>query len=600
MMPTILTQQPILKERLSDDEVIRRLERKNLDWNNRGYYESLLTVITQCIFADEIKGLRGWEEIEAMIAKRLHPDKQDRTMAFFTFPMECVGEAQSALQDLWKVFEARNASFSNNYMGADPQRGDELFDRLSIGSYVKETARTVLTNKPNTYTVVDYDSVGLPYIVTVEEDRLIDVEFVPNSHVEVAYIAFLHSVGTDDTGQWQRYAFYDDQSYRVFEKRKGGQPVLLFENNHNLGYCPARPFLSHVRYEMSKDRYNPLAASLGLLLDYQLAVVFEKYGENYIPFPVTIRPKGVSECDQEGCVDGYIERTSTSNGELITTRVKCEKCAKPDIFGGPGTTVDVDPLVIQGVSEDSRIFRFESPEITGLEMYARSIEKRRMQFRKSVTGINEMLATQAVNIEQVQAVMESAKKPLLVIAQQLNDIDKWLHETLYRAAFGSDMIRYANWGTDWFILTAQQVFELYERAKNMGMKTGELDSLYDLHLATRHKTSPHMLRKKRLELQLDPAPHKTDEEAYAMRDRGTLSQLDLIIKTNFARFIARYEREYEPLTQVGHYQIEIGELTYRDLVDQIYQQLIEYANENIESEQMGEPRNPEPNPTIAN
>ena len=211
-----------------------------------------------------------------------------------------------------------------------------------------------------------------------------------------------------------------------------------------------------------------------------------------------------------------------------------------------------------------------------------------------------MLATQAVNIEQVQAVMESAKKPLLVIAEQLNDIDKWLHETLYRAAFGSDMIRYANWGTDWFILTAEQVFALYEKAKAVGMKTGELDSLYDLHLATRHKTNPQMLRKKRLEFELDPAPHKTDEETYTMRDKGTLSQLDLIIKTNFARFIARYEREHEPLTQVGHYQLEIGELTYRDLVDQIYQQLIEYANENIESEQVGESRDSELDPAIAN
>ena len=252
--------------------------------------------------------------------------------------------------------------------------------------------------------------------------------------------------------------------------------------------------------------------------------------------------------------------------------------------------LNVDPLVIQGVSEDARVFRFESPDVKGLELYGKSIEGKRMAFKKAVTGINEMIATQAVNIEQVHAVMEAAKRPLLVIAKQLNDIDKWLHETLYRAAFGADMVRYANWGTDWFVLTPDQTLTLYQKAKEAGVGSGELDSLYNLHLSTRHKTNPQMLRKKRLEFELDPAPHKTDEEVYAMRDRGAINQVDLVIKTNFARYIARYEREFEPLTQVGHYNIETGKQSYRELVDQIYKHLIEYANENIQSQQVEQPR----------
>ena len=590
MTPTILTQQPILKERLSDEEAIRALSQANLLSNNRGYYESLLTVLTQSIFADELPRLRGWGEIEALVASRLHPEKQDRTMAFFTFPMECVSVAKSALQDLWRVFEARDAVFSEDYLGVDPSRGEQLFERLNIGQYIRNTAQRVLTNKPNTYCVVDYDSSGLPYIITVEEERLINVAFVPNSHVEVAYIAFLHSVGHDANGEWKRYAFYDAESYRVYESRDGSPKTLILDNPHNLGYCPARPFLSEVRYEMSADRYSPLATSIGMLLDYQLSVVFEKYGENYIPFPVTVRPEGQSECDQEGCVDGYIYSKTTVLGQIVERKEKCQKCAKPDIFGGPGTIVNVDPLVIQGVSEDARVFRFESPDVKGLELYGKSIEGKRMAFKKAVTGINEMIATQAVNIEQVHAVMEAAKRPLLVIAKQLNDIDKWLHETLYRAAFGADMVRDANWGTDWFVLTPDQTLTLYQKAKEAGVGSGELDSLYNLHLSTRHKTNPQMLRKKRLEFELDPAPHKTDEEVYAMRDRGAINQVDLVIKTNFARYIARYEREFEPLTQVGHYNIETGKLSYRELVDQIYKHLIEYANENIQSQQVEQPR----------
>lgn len=578
---------------MSDEEAVRILSQTNLLPTNKGYYESLLTVLTQPVFSDEIVKLRGWQEIKALVESRLHPEKQDRTMAFFTFPIECVSVATSALQDLWRVFEARDAVFSEDYLGADPARGDELFDRLNIGEYIRNTAQRVLTNKPNTYCVVDYNSSGLPYIITVEEERLINVAFVPNSHVEVAYIAFLHSVGVDPNGSaWKRYAFYDAQSYRVYESREGGSMVLVLDNSHNLGYCPARPFLSEVRYEMSSDRYSPLAASIGMLLDYQLSVVFEKYGENYIPFPVTVRPNGESECDQEGCEDGYIYSKTTVLGQVTERKERCQKCAKPDIFGGPGTIVNVDPLVIQGVSEDASIFKFVSPEVAGLEFYEKSIEGKRMAFKKSVTGINEMIATQAVNIEQVHAVMESAKKPLLVIAKQLNDIDKWLHETLYMAAFGADMIRYANWGTDWFILTPDQTLALYEKAKSTGVGSGELDSLYNLHLSTRHKTNPQMLRKKRLEFELDPAPHKTDEEVYTMHDRGAINQVDLVIKANFARYIARYEREIEPLSQAGHHDITIGKLSYRELVDQIYQKLTEYANENIDSQQVEQPRDP--------
>ena len=62
MTPTILTQQPILKERLSDEEAIRALSQANLLSNNRGYYESLLTVLTHLSLLMNCQGLEDGEK----------------------------------------------------------------------------------------------------------------------------------------------------------------------------------------------------------------------------------------------------------------------------------------------------------------------------------------------------------------------------------------------------------------------------------------------------------------------------------------------------------------------------------------------------------
>ena len=303
-------------------------------------YESQLKVYTEALTYDESREEEGFKDILQTMRGRLHKDKYDATLKYFTFPLPIVNDTRDILGDLNKVFHARNANFNNSYESKQIEAAaEELFKEMKISNYIHEMGKTVLKNKPNTFVVLDKDEQGRTYIVTLFNQDILEAPFVLGSDVELDYIQFVHSVDVDELDQKVvRIGHYDSKSYRVVELIQGAATVTI-NNPHTLGACPARPFLSKTRNSKNNfDRYSPFASVLSIMLNWTLFDVYLMYADHYSVYPIIEKAKEV--CEDEECENGKT-RQALEDGSYTAWK-DCESCSSSKMIGA-GTVYEVDP-----------------------------------------------------------------------------------------------------------------------------------------------------------------------------------------------------------------------------------------------------------------
>ena len=540
-------------------------------------YESQLKVYTEALTYDESKNEEGFKDILKTMKGRLHKDKYDATLKYFTFPLPIVNDTRDILGDLNKVFHARNANFNNTYDSKQVEAAaEELFKEMKISNYIHETGKTVLKNKPNTFVVLDKDEQGKTYIVTLFNEDILEAPFVVGSDEDLDYIQFLHSnFVNDQSKEVVRIGHYDSESYRVVELIDG-QATVTINNPHTLGACPARPFLNQTRNSKNNfDRYSPFASVLSIMLNWTLFDVYLMYADHYSVYPIVEKAKEV--CEDENCENGKTRRALENGG--YTAWEKCESCSSSKIIGA-GTVYEVDPAMYRDEQDVSGLLRFVSPEIKNNE-YAVERQAARMSYlKKNTTGVSAAMEKAAVNADQVRSVMEDRRKQLLFIASMLNSIDVWIHESSVKLSLDAKMNRYANWGTEWLLLSEADIQLLFTEAKTAGMPESELDELYSQLVETKYKANPNKVRSLIIQNNLNPAPYSTLEECYVKVQNGVMSKIDLDIKANITKYIKRFERENGSLSEFGQQAVKQNNKTFAQVVEDIYNTLILYAQEN--------------------
>lgn len=564
---------------LSDEQLKKEIRNSNINsYVAKGLiYESQLKVYTEALDYNEIASEQGYKDLEQTMKSRLHQDKFDSTLKYFTFPLPIVNDTRDILADLNKVFHARNANFNNSYDNKKIEAlAEELFKEMKVSEYIHTIGKKVLKNKPNTFVVLDKDEKGRTYLVTVYNDEIIKAEFKKGSTTELDYIRFTHSEYVNDEGQVvKRIAHYDSKSYRVIDI-VNGEPIITISNPHTLGSCPARPFLTVTRNSKNPfDRYSPFAPVLSLLLNWTLFDVYLMYADHYSVYPIVEKAK--DSCDDENCENGRT-RTALEDGSF-TAWEACQSCSSSKIIGS-GTVVEVDPAMFRDEQDVSGIFRFVSPDIKNNEYAAKRQQERIDYIKKNTTGVTQVMEKEAVNAEQVRSVMEDRRKPLLLIASMLNDLDVWIHESAVKLSFDAKMNRYANWGTEWLLLTESDIQLLFKDAKDTGMPESELDELYSQLVETKYKANPNKIRSLIIQNNLNPAPYSTLSECYEKVQNGVMSTLDLDIKANITRYVKRFERENGSLSAFGAQAVKDGNKTFSQVIEDIYKTLLIYAQEN--------------------
>lgn len=568
---------------LDENQIQAILTKKNSLVQRGRLQESHLRIYTESLEQEELLREQGWRDLMQVKDFRLHKDKRDITNKFFSFPLPVVRETADSLKELYRVFEARNASFTTDYPNARAKAaGQDLMKRLQVHSYIQREGKKVIKNRPNTFVVLDKDEEGKVYPVTVNNDRLLNVKFLGESTTELDYIVFLHHTGKTGDKKIEYIAFYDAYYYRVY-KKEDGKYSLFVENPHTLGKCPARPFLSATRTENNKfDRYNPFQEVRALLADFTLFECYTLHGQYYLSFPILEAPK--QACEDPNCEDGKIANNNVIDGERHVTYSKCPSCSSKSILLGSGSMLEVDVSVFKDENDVSGYLRFVSPPTENIEYQDGRQTERRLQIKEAVTGINDLMSDQAVNIEQVRAVMEKAKQPLSFIARQLDELDVWMVESAHSLELGIKVNRFANWGTEWYLLTEEQIQTLYQNAKDFGLPEAETRELYTLLIETKYKSNPDQVRGKIIELNINPAPFSSIEEAYQSLTRGTMSREDFIIKSNFNKYVLRFERENSTLSEFGRSALTEKTKSLQAIINTIYQTFQFYVSQENTTE----------------
>ena len=524
---------------LRESQVIKLIqEKKNDKIYQMKSYESRLKVMSEPMFFTELEQEIGWSEIKLAIRNSVTPEKYNRVLNFFSYPLAIVSIADDILGDLNRVFNGRNANFNVHYPNKRAeQSGSALLMDLNPREYIEKVGSKVFKCKPQTIIVVDKDQKGKPYFVTVTTEKLIGYELTKDKK-HFKYVIFEHSKGVDELGEYKKIAFYDDEFYRVVEVRNNAYSLVL-ESPHNLKYCPARWFIDEsLNTKDDIKRYAPLSSVLGSMSEWQQFHAYSYYAEHYGVFPVIEYAAAV--CENEYCTNGKVQYP-LENGEM-STPTDCTTCTA-NKFAGAGTSIKINPRIDNDENDASGYFKFISPPTQNLEFEQEKQNKRENFIKVTITGFNDVMNKEAVNADQVRSLMEDRKKPLLKLAGICNRLHKWLVKTALKLALDVEVYCHANYGTEWFLLTESQIQELFVGAKTAGLPESEIDQIYKLLIETKYKGDPATVRKLMIENNLNPAPYNTLEECYKKLEKGVMVLDDLYIKANFTKFVSKFERE---------------------------------------------------------
>ena len=561
--------------RLSESSLIDKIKKKpNSDKiHEMRRYQSRLKVMAEPLFFWEIEQESGWSEVKQAIRNSVTEEKYNRVLNYFSYPLPIVSIANDISEDLNRVFNGRNANFSVQYPNkrAEAQSRDLLM-HLNTREWIEKHGRKVFKCQPQTIVVVDKDTTGVPYYLSIGIDKLIGYDC--DEYDEFKYIIFEHSEGVDDLGKFKKIAFYDDEFYRVIEQRSG-QMSLITENAHGLKYCPARWFVDESLNSRDKaKRYAPLSPVLGTMSEWTQFYAYSFYAEHYGVFPVVEFAAAV--CEEEFCTNGMVSYPLESGG--MSTPTNCPSCTK-NKFNGAGTAIKINPRIDNEENDSSGYFRFISPPTANLEFEQTKQDHRENFIKVNTTGFNDVISKDAVNADQVRSLMEDRKKPLLKLAGFCNRLHKWMVQTAIKLAINTSVKVHANYGTEWFLLTEAQLQQLFKGAKDAGLPESEIDQLYNLLIETKYKGQPQTVQKLMIENNLNPQPYQNIKECFDLVANGVMTQLDLYIKANLIKFIKRFERENGSIVEFG------SDISFEQKIDIIYNTFKNYVRNENETDQ---------------
>jgi hypothetical protein len=518
----------------------------------------------------------GWIEIQTALSNRLTAEKFKTIQKYFTFPLKVCSVTSDILQNLYYCFNGQNAAFDIESRNESINESLEyLTQDLQLRKWIEEHGKRVLKSECNSVVVLDIDEQGKPKLIYVENDDIEGYEL--NEDGTFKFIIFEHSESEDESEE--RYAFYDDEYYRVILK-KGTTYKLETEVKHTVGYCPATFFYNNPLY--CKDDFQrsvPLSIVTGALVEWQLFETFIYYAEHYSVFPIIEYPE--SGCNNTNCVDGIIQPVPILNDlnevTSYTQPQECPTCAKK-AFIGAGTAIGIEVSESAEIQDTRGIVRFIVPDITSLE-FAEKKQAEKEQFIKiNTVGYSKAIGSQAVNELQVRSLMESRRRAIIDVKEQFEKLYKWIVKTMGRVLYNVDVIVQANYGTEFFLLGESELIAMITEAKKAGLTSAEIGELHKMLISTKYKNDPEKAKKMLLFSELEPVPFDTIEEAKIKFLDGVLTKEDYFLKANFYNLIKRFERENGSITDFGE------ELEEAANVEKIQDTLYYYVNQKLEKD----------------
>jgi len=457
-------------------------------------------------------------------------------------PYPSVSLFDKAFSALSKVFDAKDANVSVEFESEDDKKDWASYQSNNLGDI--DSVQRLFFEKMKTCihsaVVVDMDSEvsePRPYINFIPPEGILDYEC---DGQEMLWLVWM----IDD----ERIGVVDDTSYRVFsaEGRTLSNPVPIVENFHQLGRCPARWLWSD---EVDGLKKHPILNHLSDADWYLFYKTAAKYTETFAAMPMIWGYD--DECDYElngsRCEGGFLY---DDHGPVITNGapMSCPKCSSRKL--GAGTFIRVtQPDSMEGIADMRDPVGFIQTPVEALNYVDAKLERLEKSIYEGITGHGgDPSKTQAMNVEQILASVDSRKTILMGLKKNFESIHKWVLDTICSLRYGNQYgFTYVNYGQHFYFFEPEQLLKMYQEARKEGLDDVILDELRDEYNDAKYRNSPEQgIRVKILE-NIDPFRHRSRDEVMSMAvDEGLK-----ILKLNFSSLIARFERENGSVVQFG-------------------------------------------------
>lgn len=522
------------------------------------------------------------------VSHLLPKDKYNIFLNLFKYPLPTPAVAEDVYRELERVFYSRNSSSSYQFTDSELAEDWQNFRRSNLNE--PEIWKTIgwkrMQVSPNSILIVDLPTQQNtlrpePYFYWLEIEDVIDYETPDGTAIN--WIVFKQPEN--------KIAVFDDTSIRVFQlNEKNEISGIVSEAVHNLGYCPARFFWTTQLNEKNRElKKNPITKELSNLDWYLFFSISKQHLDLYAPYPIYSAYE--ADCHYENnetgdyCDGGFL-RNSKGDWKFLAdgTLEKCPCCGNKRI-AGPGSFLEVPvPNVSEGIADLRNPVQITTIDKDSLDYNVDECVRLRNDIIISVVGSGGTVSEkEAINETQVAANFEAKTAVLNALKTNFEQAQKFVEDTVCKLRYGEAFISSSiSWGTEFYVFTVKELYDKYKQAKDNGASEAELDAISQQIIEVEYRNNPLVMQRMIILKQLEPYPHKTQNEVVTLFDKGLLDKNKVILKLNFSSYIDRFERENINIIAFG------ANLSLRDKVNTIYKKLLEYVTEEQITAPQGE------------
>lgn len=513
------------------------------------------------------------------VSHLLPKDKYNIFLHLFKYPLPTPAVAEDVYRELERVFYSRNSSSSYQFTDSELAEDWQNFRRSNLNEpeIWKTTGWKRMQVSPNSILIVDLPTQQNtlrpePYFYWLEIEDVIDYE-TPDG-TTISWIVFKQPEN--------KIAVFDDVSIRVYQlNEKNEISGLVSEAVHNLGFCTARFFWTTQLNEKNRElKKNPIAKELSNLDWYLFFSISKQHLDLYAPYPIYSAYE--ADCHYENnetgdyCDGGFL-RNSKGDWKFLAdgTLEKCPCCGNKRI-AGPGSFLEVPvPNVSEGIADLRNPVQITTIDKDSLDYNVDECVRLRNDIIISVVGSGGTVSEkEAINETQVAANFEAKTAVLNALKTNFEQAQKFVEDTVCKLRYGEAFISSSiSWGTEFYVFTVKELYDKYKQAKDNGASEAELDAISQQIIEVEYRNNPLVMQRMLILKQLEPYPHKTQNEVVTLFDKGLLDKNKVILKLNFSSYIDRFERENINIIAFG------TNLSLQDKVNTIYKKLLEYATE---------------------
>lgn len=477
----------------------------------------------------------------------LPEDKFAIFQTLFREPISTTLLVEEAFSELEKVFDGVNSVRKYEFTKPEYEATfTEYLKSSGLDEYFSTTGFEVMKSAINTMLVVDLPleqttEYPEPYICRVDVKN---IKYFETEKGKFKYVVY-HSE--------DKYYCICDEYYRTF---KMGDSVdidmMLSENTHDLGYCPASWFWTDTMSIDNNDLKKGPISNKTALLDWILFYsVSKQYSDLYAPFSIYWGYE--QDCNyQEGemvCEHGHLTKL---DGTFLYEGDKLKKCpACSSRITGAGSFIEV-PIPTPNTPALSPPVGIVPVDINSLTYNVSELVRLETKFKESVTGVIKEQTKEAVNEKQILGNYEKRKQVLYNLKTNFEHIEMWTFSTMAKLMFGENFVSYfCNYGTEFYLYSSDDLLKAYNDAKAANVDQMILDELQEMYIDTKYKNNHDEKQEHKILKHLDPFRHLTIAEVKGMYDSNQIDYFDYMLKVRFSTLIKRFERENISLRLFG-------------------------------------------------